>query len=62
VILAPGAYLARQIRSSGGGASWSIQGSYSHAWYAGLPSAFANAGGPPPPHSDRLTLGLGWFQ
>jgi hypothetical protein len=60
VIFAPGAYLARQIRSSGGGASWSIQGSYSHAWYAGFPSDFANAGGPP--HSDRLNLGLGWFQ
>lgn len=58
VILAPGAYLARQIRSGGDGASWSIQGSYSHAWYAGFP----NLGNGSVPHSDRLTLGLGWYQ
>jgi hypothetical protein len=59
VILAPGAYVARQIQSSGSGVSWSVQASYSHAWYAGFPSSPENAGGPP--HSDRITLGLGWY-
>jgi hypothetical protein len=60
VILAPGAYVARQIRSSGDGASWSIQASYTHAWYAGFASPIGTDGGPP--HGDRVTLGLGWYQ
>ena len=60
VILAPGAYVARQIRSSGDGASWSIQASYTHAWYAGFASPIGTDGGPP--HSDRVTLGVGWYQ
>lgn len=58
-ILGPGAYLARHIRSSSG-ASWRIQASYIHASYRG----FARPAGVEAriPTSDRVTLGVGWYQ
>jgi hypothetical protein len=60
VMLAPGVYIARQIRSGEHGARWSLKGSYSHAWYSGFQSPFGTTS--PQPHGDRLTLGLGWYQ
>jgi hypothetical protein len=56
-VFAPGAFIARQIRSNEHGGGWSIQGSYSHALYSGFPGT-----GSVHPQSDHLTLGLGWYQ
>lgn len=60
-MLAPGAYIARQIRSNDHGGGWSIQGSYSHAFYSGFRTPLGSTGNERP-HSDRLALGLGWYQ
>ena len=60
-ILAPGAYVARQIRSNDHGGGWSIQGSYSHAFYTGFRTLLGSTG-VEKPHGDRLTFGLGWYQ
>jgi hypothetical protein len=71
VVLAPGLYLARHIRTSADGAGWSVQASYSHAWYKGfekpddiynsVTGEFIPADGATP-SSDRLLLGMGWYQ
>ena len=37
-IVAPGAYIARQIRSVEHTTRWSLRASYSHAWYSGFRS------------------------
>ena len=60
-IFAPGAYVARQIHPDGHGAGWSVQCSYHHAFYNGFPRLVGNTGSDRP-HSDRLSLGLGWYQ
>jgi hypothetical protein len=60
LMFAPGAYVARQIHSGAHGPSWTIQGSYSHAWFTGFPEPFGRAG--TQPHGDRITLGLAWYQ
>ncbi len=60
-ILAPGAYVARHIRTNEHGAGWSVQTSYSHATYTGFPLR-VGATGTGRPQSDRLTLGFGWYQ
>jgi hypothetical protein len=60
-ILAPGAYIARQVRSNDHGGGWSVQGSYSHAFYSGFRTPFGSTGNERP-HSERLALGLGWYQ
>jgi hypothetical protein len=56
-IFAPGAFIARQIRSNVHGGGWSMLGSFSHALYGGFPEA---AGGGHP-ESNHVTLGLGWY-
>ncbi len=60
-IFAPGAFIARQIRTNDHGGGWSIQASYSHALYGGFPASLegANRG---QPQSDHVILGLGWYQ
>lgn len=60
VIIAPGAYLTRQLQAGERGAGLSVRASYSHAWYKGFHGPF----GTPieQPHGDRLTLGLGWYK
>jgi hypothetical protein len=60
-IFAPGAFIARQIRTNNRGGGWSIQASYSHALYGGFPASLegANRG---QPQSDHLALALGWYQ
>jgi hypothetical protein len=59
--LGPGAYIARHIRPSSRGAAWSLQMSYSHAWFRGF-SRPIGIGDARIPTSDRLTLGIGWYQ
>jgi hypothetical protein len=61
-IFAPGAYVARQMRNSGTGPSWSVQASYHHALFNGFPDPVLPGLGRNRPRSDRLTLGLGWYQ
>jgi hypothetical protein len=61
LILAPGGYIARQIRSGDHGGGWSIQGSYSHALYSGFPDPLAGTS-VERRNSERLTLGLGWYR
>jgi hypothetical protein len=61
VTLAPGAYLARHLRSNSGGAGWSLQASYSHAFYRGFERPFG-AGAEVTPKSHRLSFGVGWYQ
>ncbi len=60
VIVAPGAYIARRLRSGGPGTRWSLKMSYSHAWYSGfrIPAGSTSR----QPQGDRLTMGLGWYQ
>lgn len=60
VLLAPGAYVARFIRTSSRTAGWSLQASYSHPFYKG----FARPIGAEPatPHGHRLSLGVGWYR
>jgi hypothetical protein len=71
VVLAPGLYLARHIRTSAKGAGWSLQASYSHAFYKGFekPDDIYNSvtgefipGDVATPSSDRLLMGIGWYQ
>jgi hypothetical protein len=61
VIFAPGAYVARHIRTGASGSGWSIMASYAHPTYKGFPTPLGNTDAVPP-HNDRLTLGLGWYQ
>jgi hypothetical protein len=60
-ILAPGAYIARNIRT-GSQASWRFQASYSHGWFRGFSSPSGFTGAEQVPTSDRITLGIGWYQ
>jgi hypothetical protein len=60
-ILAPGAFVARQIRTGDHGGGWSIQASYSHALYGGFPAGLGGANRRHP-QSDHVILGLGWYQ
>jgi hypothetical protein len=60
VMLAPGAYLARQIRTNPHGDGWSVQASYIRASYRGFSHPFGAPTGPNP-KSNRIELGLGWY-
>lgn len=59
--LAPGAYVARHLRSSSGGAGWSLQASYSRALFKGFGRPLG-AGAEVTPKSHRLSFGVGWYQ
>jgi hypothetical protein len=61
-ILAPGAYVARNIRTGSQGPSWRFQASYSHGWFRGFSRPLGFSGGDQIPTSDRVTLGIGWYQ
>ena len=61
VILAPGVYGARHIRTDMDGSGWSLIASYSHAWFGNL-SRPVNGLDAPAPTSHRLLLGVGWYQ
>lgn len=60
-ILGPGLYVARHIRTGPGGAGWSFQTSYSHASFRGFSRPVGTTDAQTPT-SDRLTLGIGWYQ
>jgi hypothetical protein len=70
-VLAPGVYVARHIRSAPDGRGWSLQASYAHAWYKGFAKPHDGfnpvTGEPMPaqvatPGSNRLLMGVGWYQ
>jgi hypothetical protein len=61
-ILAPGGYLARNIRTGSGGARWSFQASYSYGWFQGFSRPSGFVGEDHIPTSNRITLGVGWYQ
>jgi hypothetical protein len=71
VILAPGLYVARHIRTAPDGRGWSLQASYARAWFKGfakprdgfdpqtgevIPAHIAT------PASNRWLIGVGWYQ
>jgi hypothetical protein len=59
-ILAPGAYIARNIRT--GASSWRVQASYSHGWFRGFSKPSGFTGEDQLPTSDRIALGIGWYR
>ncbi|HEY7636668.1 MAG TPA: hypothetical protein VH763_14055 [Gemmatimonadales bacterium] len=59
-IFAPGAFIARQIRTNDQGHGWSIQAAYSHALYGGFPAGVGGADRGQP-QSDHVALGLAWY-
>lgn len=61
-ILAPGLYVARQFRTSSTGAGWSIQASYSRAYFRGFARPFHEPGEPVNPKSHRVSLGAAWYR
>ena len=61
VVLAPGAYVARNIRKDSSGSGWSFQVSYLHAFYRGFGSPIGVRSGSGP-QSNRLSFGVGWYQ
>lgn len=60
-VVAPGVYVARQIRSGDHGGGWTFQGSYSHGFYSGFGAPGSLSSGAQP-HSDGFTIRLGWYQ
>lgn len=61
VTLAPGVYLARHLGSNSRGSSWSLQASYSRAFFRGFERQFG-AGREVTPKSHRVMFGVGWYQ
>lgn len=61
VTLAPGVYLARHLGSNSRGSSWSLQASYSRAFFRGFERPFG-AGSEVTPKSHRVMFGVGWYQ
>jgi hypothetical protein len=60
-VLGPGVYIARQIRTSPGGAGWSLQASYTRASFRGF-SRPVGTSEATVPGSNRLTFGVGWYR
>jgi hypothetical protein len=58
VMLAPGIYVARHIRTDQDGSGWSLHASYSFASFRNTPKT-ADGG---TPTARRLLLGVGWYQ
>jgi hypothetical protein len=58
VMLAPGLYVARHIRTNESGAGWSLHASYSFASLRNVPK-FPDGDRPA---NRRLLLGVGWYQ
>ncbi|HEX3234792.1 MAG TPA: hypothetical protein VHR41_11390 [Gemmatimonadales bacterium] len=61
IILAPGGYVARQIRRDASGRGWSLQLAYSHPTLYRFAKPLDGGEGVTP-HSDRLLFGIGWYQ
>lgn len=60
-MFAPGAFLARHIRKTRNGTGWTLQLSYSWAWFKGF-SNTAGISDPVTPKSHRVSFGVGWYQ
>lgn len=58
VMLAPGIYVARHIRTGQQGSGWSLHASYAYATIRNTPKS-AQGGAPT---TNRLLLGAGWYQ
>jgi hypothetical protein len=58
VMLAPGLYVARHIRTDQKGSGWSLHASYAYATIRNTPKLR----GAKAPTSNRLLLGMGWYQ
>jgi hypothetical protein len=59
-LFAPGVFLARHIRGSRDGASWTVQASYSRAFFKGFtkPTGFGQV----TPKSHLVSLSVGWYR
>jgi hypothetical protein len=60
VMVAPGAYIARQIRGVSHQSGWSLQASYARPFYKGFPRAVGSE--PATPKGHRLSFGVGWYR
>jgi hypothetical protein len=58
VMLAPGIYVARHIRTDQDGSGWSLHASYTYATIRNTPKL----DGASAPTTNRLLLGVGWYQ
>lgn len=56
----PGVYVARHIRRNSAGSGWSLQASYSRAFYRGFDKPAGVPGGATP-GSHKLSFGVGWY-
>lgn len=59
--LGPGIYVARHVRRNSAGAGWSLQASYSRAFFRGFAKPLGVSGGVTP-ESNRVSFGVGWYQ
>lgn len=58
VMLAPGIYVARHIRTDPKGSGWSLQASYAYGTIRNTPKSDQDRS----PTTNRLLLGVGWYQ
>jgi len=55
-------FLARHLRASRTGSSWSLQLSYSRGFFGGFKRPDFSTGGPFTPKNHRVTFGIGWYR
>jgi hypothetical protein len=61
-IFAPGVFLSRHIRKNPKGTSWSLQVSYSRAFFKGFKKPDFSTGDAFTPKSHRISFGVGWYK
>jgi hypothetical protein len=61
-IFAPGVFLSRHIRKNREGTSWSLQVSYSRAFFKGFKKPPFSTGDAFTPKSHRISFGAGWYK
>lgn len=61
-IFAPGVFLSRHIRKNRQGTSWSLQMSYSRAFFKGFKKPPFSIGDAFTPKSHRISFGVGWYK
>jgi hypothetical protein len=62
IVLGPGLYVARHLGVSPAGAGWTIQASYSRAYFLGFTRSSTEVGETVTPQSHRLSLGVAWYR
>jgi hypothetical protein len=60
VVIAPGAYIARQLRSVSHQGGWTLQASYSRSFYKGFTRPIGTE--PATPKGHRFSVGVGWYR